>query len=148
MKICNACGRSFEARRRRAYCSPECSRVPAPGVYRFICPDGRSYVGSRCAYGVSDHNQRLADALDQYPLETERGESGRRVMHEPIACVVCGDMFTPRRSDANTWSGKCRQKLYRETRKAARSSALYGSLTDISPRCTKSNRTKADMPRA
>jgi hypothetical protein len=49
--------------------------VPAPAVYRFICPDGRSYVGprrdirKRHAYGVSNHNQRLADALDQYPSD-------------------------------------------------------------------------------
>ena len=31
--------------------------------------------------------------------------------------VVCGETFTPRRNDANTCSAKCRQKLYRETRK-------------------------------
>ena len=37
--------------------------------------------------------------------------------HETIKCAVCGEMFAPRRNDANTCSAACRQKLYRETRK-------------------------------
>src|SRR5262249_49020020 len=46
----------------------------------------------------------------------KRSRERRRVTHEPIACAVCGEMFTPTRGDATTCSGKCRQKLYRETR--------------------------------
>ena len=44
----------------------------------------------------------------------KRSPERRRVEHEPMMCAVCGEMFTPARSDANTCSGKCRQKLYRE----------------------------------
>src|SRR6516164_2287884 len=40
----------------------------------------------------------------------------KRVEHESIKCAGCGEMFTPTRDDAKTCSGKCRQKLYRETR--------------------------------
>jgi len=42
----------------------------------------------------------------------------RRATHKPVA-LVCGEMFTPRRNDANTCSSKCRQKLYREARRPA-----------------------------
>jgi hypothetical protein len=30
----------------RGFCSLDCRSQPAPAVYRFICPDGRSWVGS------------------------------------------------------------------------------------------------------
>jgi integrase len=40
----------------------------------------------------------------------------RRVEHEPIKCMVCGETFTPRRNDANTCSSRCRQRFYRENR--------------------------------
>jgi hypothetical protein len=47
--------------------------MPAPGVYRFICPDGRSYVGAvkncrkRAKKGIARLNHRLAAAFEQYP---------------------------------------------------------------------------------
>jgi len=44
----------------------------------------------------------------------KRSRERCRIEHEPIACAVCGEMFMPTRNDANTCSGKCRQKLYRE----------------------------------
>jgi hypothetical protein len=37
----------------------------------------------------------------------------RRVRHQDIACVVCGEMFTPRQSTAKTCSNVCRQRLFR-----------------------------------
>jgi hypothetical protein len=48
----------------------------------------------------------------------KRSRERRRVVHEPKLCAHCGEMFTPTRSDANTCSSKCRQKLYRDTRRA------------------------------
>jgi hypothetical protein len=45
-------------------------------VYRFICPDGRSYIGSasdsrnRFNNGIARSNLRLAPALKQHPPET------------------------------------------------------------------------------
>jgi len=49
-------------------------------VYRFIAPDGRSYVGAvrdgrnRAKHGIARTNQRLEEAFRQYPPETFRSE--------------------------------------------------------------------------
>jgi hypothetical protein len=49
-------------------------------VYRFICPDGRSYVGSRedCQWrervGIKPSNARLRKALKKYPAHTWKFE--------------------------------------------------------------------------
>jgi predicted nucleic acid-binding Zn ribbon protein len=51
-----------------------------------------------------------------YRRKLKHQSERKRVEHEPITCAVCGEMFTPTRSDAKTCSGKCRQKLYREAR--------------------------------
>jgi hypothetical protein len=73
--ICQACGVPFLGARWRVYCSEQCRKMKAPAVYRFVCPDGRSYVGSRCdirfrtRYSIGN-NQRLKRALTQYPAET------------------------------------------------------------------------------
>jgi hypothetical protein len=53
------------------------TRIKAPVVYRFICPDpdGRSYVGSvsngrkRPDIGIARSNSRLEEAFAQYPPE-------------------------------------------------------------------------------
>jgi hypothetical protein len=56
-----------------------CSATPfcrgEPAVYRFVCPDGRSYVGSRESMrtrrrDVIARNKRVHAALDLYPPET------------------------------------------------------------------------------
>jgi hypothetical protein len=79
MRICKCCGQQFAPHHHRAeYClaSPFCRGDPA--VYRFICPDGRSYVGSRrnirnrekgwvAWWGLS---RRLRAALDRHPPAT------------------------------------------------------------------------------
>jgi len=52
-----------------------------------------------------------------YRRKLKHQSERKRVEHEPRLCARCGEMFEPRRSDANTCSGKCRQKLYRENRK-------------------------------
>ncbi len=53
-----------------------------PAVYRFICPDGRSYVGSRKDItrrereGLDPYfsNPRILEALKKHPLKTWRFE--------------------------------------------------------------------------
>jgi hypothetical protein len=50
-----------------------------------------------------------------YRRKLKRQLARKRVVHAPIACAVCGETFEPRRADAKTCSGRCRQKLYRET---------------------------------
>jgi hypothetical protein len=72
---CKTCGQPFERTNwNRKYCSPCRDR---PSVYRYICPDGRSYVGSACWYintrdakGINRSNARLKAAFEQYLPET------------------------------------------------------------------------------
>jgi hypothetical protein len=73
---CKSCGQPFNTVQGRLYCSGDCRRTKAPAVYRFVCPDGRSYVGgtsdrrSRANRGIGRFNARLAVAFEQYPPET------------------------------------------------------------------------------
>jgi hypothetical protein len=74
---CRACGAQFDRRHRRNYCN-DCHCQTA--VYRFVCPDGRSYVGSthdlgtRSVKGLLRNNRRIKAALEKYPPETWRFE--------------------------------------------------------------------------
>lgn len=43
-------------------------------------------------------------------------ELSRRIDQQPIACLTCGEVFTPKRRDAVTCSPKCRQKAHRRRR--------------------------------
>jgi hypothetical protein len=74
---CKTCWRSFTSKCGRIYCDrPDCRRTVAPGVYRFVCLDGRAYVGSsvnvlkRGDKGIGRKNPRLLAAFEQYPPET------------------------------------------------------------------------------
>jgi hypothetical protein len=82
-KICRACGRSFDPKRgafdrfrSRTFCTPDCQQRPFPAVYRYVCPDGRSYVGAvanieeRDEDGICRLNPWLAAAFERYPPET------------------------------------------------------------------------------
>ncbi len=44
----------------------------------------------------------------------ERDARRRRIEPKPKVCEVCGETFTPKRSDARTCSDRCRQRLRRE----------------------------------
>jgi hypothetical protein len=72
---CKACGRPFAPRRGRQFCDHvgrQRNRFPA--VYRFICPDGRSYVGAvgdcRNRGDIRRSNPRLLAAFDLHPPTT------------------------------------------------------------------------------
>jgi hypothetical protein len=81
-RVCRACSKLFNLKHgrnqhRRLYCSDECRRAArAPAVYRFVCPDGRSYVGAvtdirkREVRGIARSNPWLAAAFEQYPPDT------------------------------------------------------------------------------
>jgi hypothetical protein len=61
--------------RGRTYCPrSECRRIRFPAVYRFVCPDGRSYVGAVCDSrkrgGIQRSNPRLLAAFELHPPET------------------------------------------------------------------------------
>jgi hypothetical protein len=43
----------------------------------------------------------------------KRSRERRRVMHEPVTCEKCGEMFEPTRSDSRFCSSRCRQKACR-----------------------------------
>jgi hypothetical protein len=74
---CVTCSRPFLSRNRRSFCErPECRQTRAPAVYRYVCPDGRSYVGAvadvrrREKEGVGRRNPRLVAAFEKYPPPT------------------------------------------------------------------------------
>jgi hypothetical protein len=76
-RLCKACKQQFEySYDRLQFCSPECRTMRAPAVYRFICPDGRSYVGGvkdcrkRANKGIQRRNTRLLSAFEKHPPET------------------------------------------------------------------------------
>jgi hypothetical protein len=77
---CPTRGQSFPKYRRKKYCSDHCRIAKAPAVYRFVCPDGRSYVGSRLNIknrerdGIGPQNLWLRKALKRHPPEAFRFE--------------------------------------------------------------------------
>jgi hypothetical protein len=92
-RICRSCCRPFDVDLRRAdqetqsrepevlwFCCADCQSRPAPAVYRYICPDGRSYVGAcpdhrtRNQNGIQRSNLWLLAAFEQHPPETWRYE--------------------------------------------------------------------------
>jgi len=91
-KICKTCHRSFEASHRgRRFCSWQCAKYKAPAVYRFICPDGRSYVGAvadirkRFDRGIARSNPWLDAAFKLHPPETWTYEILERL---PPSCSI------------------------------------------------------------
>jgi hypothetical protein len=77
---CKACGEPCASlAHNRLYCD-QCQCAKAPAVYRFVCPDDRSYVGAvsdirrRADHGIQRSNTRLRLAFEQYPPETWRYE--------------------------------------------------------------------------
>jgi hypothetical protein len=78
---CKTCGKEFKRNRGRSfYCSHKCRVTRDPAVYRFVCPDGRSYVGSRGdirsrqKMGMRGQNHRLKKAVEQFPSDAWRFE--------------------------------------------------------------------------
>jgi hypothetical protein len=77
---CVACGEPLPpgSNARRVYCPEICDhrRRPAPAIYRFVCPDGRCYVGHtgnhhiRDRHGLSCSNSWIAETIATHPLET------------------------------------------------------------------------------
>lgn len=76
LRLCKSCGQQFGAYKGSLYCSQVCRSAPAPAVYRYISPDGRSYVGSvgdcrnRNDKGIQRRNSRLLAAFKQHPPES------------------------------------------------------------------------------
>jgi hypothetical protein len=76
-RVCVNCQQSFQPVHGNCkYCSDECRLAKAPAVYRFVCPDGRSYVGAvadirkREIYGIHRSNPWLEAAFERYPPDT------------------------------------------------------------------------------
>jgi hypothetical protein len=53
-----------------------------------------------------------------YRLKIKKQLERRRVQHEEIKCMVCGESFISKRSDAKTCSNACRQAQHRARSKA------------------------------
>jgi hypothetical protein len=50
----------------------------------------------------------------------ERNRVRRHVKHQPMRCLVCRNSFVPTRTDAQTCSNTCRQKLFRQRHRKPR----------------------------
>ena len=80
---CPSCRKLVPAYKNRIFCSALCKVRRAPVVYRFVCPDGRSYVAAagdisnRNDKGIQRSNRRLEAAFKQYPPETWTFENSR-----------------------------------------------------------------------
>jgi hypothetical protein len=65
--------------------------MKAPAVYRFVCPDGRSYVGAatdirkRDVHGIARTNPWLKMAFERYPPDTFTYEILERL---PPGCAI------------------------------------------------------------
>jgi hypothetical protein len=76
-RFCCSCGASIPRHGGRKYCAECCHQA---AVYRFICPDGRSYVGSthnlraRAVKGLLRSNRRIKAVIQKHPPETWRFE--------------------------------------------------------------------------
>jgi hypothetical protein len=73
---CHSCQRPFKPTNKQTKYCRECTQLGAI-VYRYVAPDGRSYVGAvmfdshiRNAHGIKRSNSRLLEAFKQYPPET------------------------------------------------------------------------------
>jgi hypothetical protein len=89
-RLCRDCGSPIPRCRKHCW---ECHWQTA--VYRFVCPDGRSYVGSthdlrkRPLKGLSRSNRRIKAVIEKFPPETWRFEvlellPSRRPFHEAV----------------------------------------------------------------
>ncbi len=76
---CKSCGQPFTPPYGNQRNCDECLqkiRAYSPAVYRWVAPDGRSYVGStvhsfiRHTVGLDRKNRRIDAALKEYPQET------------------------------------------------------------------------------
>ena len=74
-----------------------------------------------CGRRISHLGRRLLlcfKCKQKRPTNLQRARRAKSKVSE-VTCQVCGQTFTPKRSDAKTCSPNCRQKLYRAPRKRA-----------------------------
>jgi hypothetical protein len=111
VEVCLRCHRK-EHKSEHASRLAEAEQRPCETCARMMYLDGYHRFHARrpltCSYQCN-YRRKLKHQLER-----------KQVEHEPMPCARCGEMFTPTRSDANTCSSKCRQKLYRENRRALR----------------------------
>ena len=123
---CGFCGRAIGAeepvywtRQLRRGSSPACGQCVNHDHYRQPCP----CVG--CGRPVYRHrNSVLRPHCSARCLWTfyNRRQAERRKAARQRVCAVCHAEFTPKRSDAQTCSAKCRTALYRSRRQEATAS--------------------------
>jgi hypothetical protein len=61
----------------------------------------------------SDLDAPLCCADCRRLARNEKNKLRRRVEHEAMICIACGESFVPKRADAVTCSNRCRQAQYR-----------------------------------
>jgi predicted nucleic acid-binding Zn ribbon protein len=94
-----------------------------PGLFRALTPMGVRSVRRCSCCGelmLSTSDRQIGPERCDGCLKAEQRDRKRRWRSETPnviesrSCVVCGTVFTPKRSDAKCCSGKCRTKLSRQ----------------------------------
>jgi predicted nucleic acid-binding Zn ribbon protein len=133
-EVCAKCGKAFDEdeRRYRASmygspfmvmcedCAPEWLSsgegkpirfLPAIDVYVWECAG----CGCEVAFGMSEYQGRLrVYCSDRCRAKFARERQRKQREPHVVTCEVCGQEFTPKRSDARTCSPACRQRAYRK----------------------------------
>ncbi len=110
--FCESCYRAARlqvARERNPNVDPEQIYFPKPRPCE-VC-------GQEVAFGLGKRSWR-SPHLCSPECVVERQNAARRVIPTEKSCEVCGEKFTPKRSDAKTCSDRCRQALRRRKRQA------------------------------
>jgi hypothetical protein len=71
-------------------------------------------------------NARTCCADCQRAVRNKRNNLRRRVKHAQMTCIQCGELFIPKRADAQTCSNKCRQALHRSSSAIGRNGLPLG----------------------
>jgi hypothetical protein len=89
------------------------SRAAAPLAERPCLDCGRPIRLRRNGFGGYCVSPRARCDDCERLRRNQRNAERRRVKHAPMACLVCGEAFVPKRADAVTCSNRCRQAAHR-----------------------------------
>jgi predicted nucleic acid-binding Zn ribbon protein len=128
--MCGRCGKPFEPNEpvfRQGYredvlhysrwggAAPVCA-----GCVRFL--EDFVYVAPCVGCGRTVHNERpkqhtVCSYRCRKNFEALQRKRRRHAKRQPVVCVACGFLFTPRRVGATTCDNTCRQRLFRRRRR-------------------------------
>lgn len=121
-KVCEYCGKPFEAHRKnKVFCSRKCKDIsfrlrngikcnPNPEPYHKICR----------VCGKAFDSFRQTDATCSSECSERYHSKTRTTQHDPRMCVICGAIFIPKTDTQATCSRQCFLKKYNEERNRKR----------------------------